>query len=130
MKSNKIHIIDNILTINIYCVNIKTEKEMIAMSNISNAVNMSFRVDKGLKKEADELFKKLGMNTSVALNLFLTQCVREKQIPFMITMENNSKPSKQLNKALKELDYMEKHPDKYKSYNNIEELKKALLSEE
>lgn len=46
------------------------------MANISNAINMSFRVDKNLKKQADDLFKKLGMNTSVALNMFLTQCVR------------------------------------------------------
>ena len=46
------------------------------MANISNEINMSFRVDKNLKKQADDLFKKLGMNTSVALNMFLTQCVR------------------------------------------------------
>lgn len=100
------------------------------MASNSNAVNMSFRVDKNLKKEADELFKKLGMNTSVALNLFMAQCVRERQIPFMVTMENNTIPSRKLKKALKELDYMEKHPNEYKSYNNIEELKKALLSDE
>ena len=103
---------------------------MIIVANISNTVNMSFRVDKGLKKEADELFKKLGMNTSVAFNLFMAQCVRERQIPFMVTMENNTIPSRKLKKALKELDYMEKHPNEYKSYNNIEELKKALLSDE
>ena len=42
------------------------------MSNLSNAVNMSFRVDRNLKQQADELFKNLGMNTSVALNMFLT----------------------------------------------------------
>ena len=42
----------------------------------------SFRLDKELKEEADELFKSLGMNTSVALNMFLTQCVREQSIPF------------------------------------------------
>ena len=46
------------------------------MDKISNTINMSFRVDKSLKKQADELFKKLGMNTSVALNMFLTQSVR------------------------------------------------------
>ena len=57
------------------------------MANISNAINMSFRVDKNLKKQADDLFKKLGMNTSVALNMFLTQCVREKSIPFIPSME-------------------------------------------
>lgn len=46
------------------------------MANISNAVNMSFRVDKTLKNEADKLFKSLGLNTIVALNMFLAQSVR------------------------------------------------------
>ena len=53
------------------------------MAEMSNAINMSFRVDKNLKKQADELFKKLGMNTSVALNMFLSQSVREQSIPFV-----------------------------------------------
>ncbi len=52
----------------------------------SNTVNMSFRVEKKLKKQADELFKRLGLNTSVALNMFLTQCVREQGIPFTPNM--------------------------------------------
>ena len=34
------------------------------MLTMSNAINMSFRVDKNLKKQADELFKNLGMNTN------------------------------------------------------------------
>ena len=34
----------------------------------------------------------------------------------------------EIKEALKELEYMEKHPEKYKSYNNIDDLKKALLS--
>lgn len=53
------------------------------MSSISNVTNISFRVDKNLKEQADILFKNLGMNTSVALNMFLTQCVREQSIPFI-----------------------------------------------
>lgn len=56
------------------------------MASISNSVNMSFRVDKDLKKQADELFKNLGMNTSVALNMFLTQSVRQQALPFLPSM--------------------------------------------
>ena len=40
------------------------------------------------------------------------------------------KPNKGLEKALKELDYMIKHSDEYKSYSTIEELFKALDDEE
>lgn len=53
------------------------------MNNISNAINMSFRVDKNLKKEADKLFKSLGMNTSVDLNMFISQSVRKQSIHFI-----------------------------------------------
>lgn len=56
------------------------------MTSMSNSVNMSFRVDKDLKKQADELFKNLGMNTSVALNMFLTQSVRQQALPFLPSM--------------------------------------------
>ncbi len=57
----------------------------------SNTTNMSFRVDKTIKKKADALFKSLGLNTSVALNMFLTQCVREQGIPFIPKMTSESK---------------------------------------
>ena len=39
-------------------------------------------------------------------------------------------PDKELKEALRELKYMERHPDKYKSYETIEELKEALLSDD
>ena len=88
------------------------------MANMSNAINMSFRVDKNLKAQADELFKSLGMNTSVALNMFLTQSVREQALPFtpnMIAPE----PSNELKEALQELDDIEKGRIKVKGYHNI-----------
>lgn len=73
------------------------------MANDSNAVNMSFRVDKKLKKQADQLFKSLGLNMSVALTIFLTQSVREQRIPFDISMSNY-----QLNKELMEINLSNK----------------------
>ena len=52
------------------------------MAKINEAINMSFRVDKELKRQADALFRELGLNTSVALNMFLAQCVRNQALPF------------------------------------------------
>ena len=88
------------------------------MANISNAINISFRVDKKLKNQADELFKNLGMNTSVALNMFLTQCVREQSIPFIPSMEV---PNARLLNALEEVEAIESgkiKPKKYKSFDD------------
>ena len=88
------------------------------MANISNAINMSFRVDKNLKTQADELFKSLGMNTSVALNMFLTQSVREQALPFTPNMVA-PEPSNELKEALQELEDIENGKTKVKGYHNI-----------
>ena len=89
------------------------------MENISNTTNLNVRVDANLKQESDKLFKDLGLNMSTAINMFLTKCVKTSGIPFMI---EEPKPTEGFNEALKELDYMEAHPEKYKTFNSVEEL--------
>ena len=88
------------------------------MANISNAINMSFRVDKELKSKADKLFKNLGMNTSVALNMFLTQSVREQSIPFIASMEVRNA---RLISAIEEVEAIESGKIKTKKYKTFEE---------
>lgn len=88
------------------------------MAEISNAINMSFRVDKGLKKQADELFRKLGMNTSVALNMFLTQSVREQSIPFIPSLEV---PNARLISAIEEVEQIENGVIKVKKYKSFKD---------
>ena len=88
------------------------------MANISNAINMSFRVDKKLKSQADELFKNLGMNTSVALNMFLTQSVREQSIPFIPSMKV---PNARLINAIEEVEKIESGKIKAKKYKTFED---------
>ena len=68
------------------------------MNEENTTTLLSFRVDRSLKKEADSLFKSLGMNTSVALNIFLTQSVREQGIPFQITKNKSSTIKKESKK--------------------------------
>ena len=47
-------------------------------------VNTSIKIDEKTKKEAQKLFKDLGLNLSTAINIFLKQAIREKGIPFYI----------------------------------------------
>ena len=91
------------------------------MSSIPNTTNLNVRVDSMLK----HLFNSLGLNMSTAINMFLTKCVKTSSIPFKI---EEPKPSKELKKALKEVNYMMKHPEKYKAYSSVEELFKDLDS--
>ena len=94
---------------------------------MDNTTNLNVRVDSTLKKESDMLFKDLGLNMSTAINMFLTQCVKTSSIPFSIS---EPKPSKQLKRALKEAERIAKHPERYKSYDNIDDLFKDLDSDD
>lgn len=97
------------------------------MTSMSETTSMSFRLNKNLKKEADELFKKLGMNTSVALNMFLTQSVREQSLPFVATAEV---PNSRLLEALEEARLIENGEIEAKSYHSIKDFMKDLESDD
>lgn len=45
---------------------------------------ISFRMDDDLKLSAEETFKSMGMTMSTAINIFVTQTVRNGQFPFAI----------------------------------------------
>lgn len=83
-------------------------------------VNVTFRVDDELKKQADALFAELGMNMSTAFNIFLRQSVREQQIPFSV--------SKNVPNAvtLAAMDAAEKDEDIYGPFDNVSSLMEAL----
>ena len=98
------------------------------MMEMSNSINMSFRVDRELKKDADALFKSLGLNTSVALNMFLSQSVREQAIPFSLVMEKRI-PNRRLLNALKEAEKIEKGITKAKRYESFKDALEDLDSE-
>ena len=46
--------------------------------------NANIEVDPLVKSQAQELFERLGMNLSTAVNIFLRQAIREQAIPFHI----------------------------------------------
>lgn len=52
----------------------------IIMANI----NVTIRIDKKLKTQADELFRDFGLSFSSAITMFVKQAVREQRIPFEV----------------------------------------------
>ncbi|HEX2946394.1 MAG TPA: type II toxin-antitoxin system RelB/DinJ family antitoxin [Clostridia bacterium] len=50
-----------------------------------NDVQITIRVDKNLKESAENLFNRLGINMSTALNVFLRKAVTEDAIPFAVS---------------------------------------------
>ena len=55
---------------------------------LQNDVRVTVRVDKDLKDNADFLFERLGLNMSVAFNMFLRKAVNEDAIPFPVSIGN------------------------------------------
>ena len=47
----------------------------------------SIRMDTKLKKEFDATVEEMGMNATTAFNIFARTVVREKKIPFAISLE-------------------------------------------
>lgn len=84
---------------------------------------LSIRVEPKLKKEVETTLNDLGMNIAEAVTVFLKQVVMTESIPFEIKKPRYNKETLE---AIKEAKEMMKNPDKYKSFNSIEELMKEL----
>jgi len=49
----------------------------------------SVRMDSEVKKQFDEFCSQVGMNTTVAFNMFARAVLREKRLPFDVTTESD-----------------------------------------
>ena len=85
-----------------------------------SSVNVTFRVDEELKKQADLLFSELGMNLSTAFNIFLRQSVREQQLPFRVSKNTPNAVT------LAALDAAENDEDIYRPFDDVASLMEAL----
>lgn len=94
------------------------------MSNITSVINVNVPSD--VKEEATNLFNSLGLNMSTAINMFLKKAIFERGIPFDVKQQ----PSQELMEALNELDYMETHPGKYKTYHNVDKMFEDILKDD
>ena len=95
------------------------------MASMTSAININ--VDRQVKEEATTILKGLGLNMSTFINMALTQVIKRNGVPFEVT---NPTPSKEMLQALAEVEDMRKNPDKYPSYDNWDDLKASLLSDD
>ena len=87
---------------------------------------LNIRIEPELKREAEKTLDDLGMNVADAVTIFLKQVVLTESIPFNI---KKPKYNDETLEAIKEALQIIKNPDKYKSFNNVEELMEELNSE-
>ena len=87
---------------------------------------INVNVDATYKKKATLILSDLGLNMTTAINMHLAQIVIKNGIPFTI---DNPNPSPELIEALNEIPDMINNNDKYKRYNNWNDLKESLLDD-
>ena len=51
---------------------------------MSEIINVTIRLDKEVKENAERMFDDFGMNLSTAFNIFIRQALRQGKIPFEI----------------------------------------------
>ncbi|WP_347490208.1 type II toxin-antitoxin system RelB/DinJ family antitoxin [Desulfoscipio sp. XC116] len=51
---------------------------------MAKTINVTIRLDREVKENAEKLFSDLGMNLSTAFNIFVRQALRQGKIPFEI----------------------------------------------
>lgn len=87
--------------------------------------NVTMRMDEDLKKQLQELVSNLGMDMTTFFTISAKQAVREQRIPFDISMNI---PNEETRKAIKEVQQMKKNPSFGKSYTDVDEMMKELLT--
>ncbi len=83
---------------------------------------ISVRMDEKLKNEFDSFCADVGMNASVAINLFIKTVVREKRIPFEITNVPGGKTVSAIKAVETELQSKES-----RSYDTVDSMARDLL---
>lgn len=72
------------------------------------------RTDPYTKKRAQRILKKLGMDLSTAINIYLMQIIVKKGVPFDVVTENGLTPAEE-KEILKEIAWAKKYGKRYTS---------------
>jgi len=54
---------------------------------MANQTNLNIRTDAEVKAAAEQIFEKLGLNMSTAVNIFLRQAIRKGGLPFEVKID-------------------------------------------
>ncbi len=84
---------------------------------------LNVRMDEDLKRRFDSFCAEVGMNASVAVNLFVKTVIREQRIPFEITTAPNQETRAAIEETEKDLKIRN-----LKSYDDVDEMMKELLA--
>ncbi len=81
--------------------------------------NITMRIDVGLKNQLQELVSNLGMDMTTFFTMAAKQAVREQALPFLPSL---NVPNSETIAAMREAEEMAKHPERYQTYKNFDEI--------
>ncbi|OQC10643.1 MAG: RelB antitoxin [Tenericutes bacterium ADurb.Bin087] len=84
--------------------------------------NLNIRMDKKVKEEAEAIFQELGLNMTTAVNMFLRTTIREKGIPFHLSLSVPNITTKAAIEEGRKIAF----DDNVKGYDNLDDLREAL----
>jgi len=87
---------------------------------MSDTISLSFRIDKNLKEQADNIFNALGLTMTTALNVYINQVIRQGKIPFELSLGYSDETIQALEKSLDKKNHS-------KGFKNIDSLINELL---
>ena len=87
--------------------------------------NINIRMDENLKKDFDGLCGDLGLTMTAAFNVFAKTMVRQRRIPFEISM---NVPNAETMATLEEVEQMKKDSTLGKEYTDVDHMMKELLA--
>ncbi|WP_407400600.1 type II toxin-antitoxin system RelB/DinJ family antitoxin [Anaerovibrio sp.] len=87
-------------------------------------VPTQIRINQDVKRDVSILFDELGLDMSSAINLFLRQCLIHQGLPFKVQKPRFSDKTLAAMQEALEIENSNSVP----SYDNMDELKKALMS--
>lgn len=87
--------------------------------------SVSIRMDAELKKQFEAFCEDVGMSMTTAFTVFAKRVVRENKIPFQVEREI---PNEETRAAIEETRRMIEDPSYGKSYTDVDEMMRELLS--
>ena len=99
---------------------------------MESMTNVNVRMSVEDKEIATSILESMGLNMSTLINMTIKQLIQKRKVPFEITAPSddayllNYFTKEELEEGSKELVLMERHPEMYKSYDNLEDLYKSL----
>ena len=70
--------------------------------------NLTIRIDENIKRDAETLFTRIGLNLSSAINIFFRQAIREQSIPFELKPYDDYYTGENLRRLKRSIDQSER----------------------